>query len=164
MGSTSYTIRVRACVHFGNSAIEAGVAICFPPGALAMGRGGAGQGGVSRSWWGRWGGVLSSTYNAPAENLRLCGAVGVANCFPPNALGWAWWGVVGWGWGGGAGWGVLTRNLAPCQSSTHSHTHLPYLVQLSDNKKTRKTLPRRLLTQGFEASAGTKKLYMIKAY
>ena len=53
------------------------------------------------------------------------GAVGVANCFPPNASGRAWWGVggvVGRGWGGGAGWGVLARNIAPCQSSTHSHT------------------------------------------
>ena len=35
MGSTSYTVRVRACVHFGNSAIAR---------LAALGRGGAGRG------------------------------------------------------------------------------------------------------------------------
>ena len=30
-----------------------------------------------------------------------------------------------WGWGGGAGWAVLARNLAPRQSSTHSHLSCP---------------------------------------
>ena len=98
---------------------EAGVAICFPPGASALGRGGAGRG--EQVVVGQVGRRAFWRIKCTVGNLRLCGAVGVANCFPANSSGRAWWGVVGRGRGGGAGWGVLLCNIAPCQSSTHSH-------------------------------------------
>ena len=78
---------------------------------------------------------------------------------------WAGHGGALWGGGGAVGQGgVFWRVILHRAKARRTLTHLPYLVQLSDNKKQEKTLPRRLLTQGFEASAGTKKLYMIKAY
>ena len=87
---------------------------------VGVGRGGAGRG--EQVMVGQVGRRAFWHIKCTVGNLRLCGAVGVANCFPANSSGRAWWGVVGRGWGGGAGWGVLLCNIAPCQSSTHSHT------------------------------------------